>query len=60
MFHLDNAKRAIRMLDEQVGTPTTAHMPQTTNQGIVYCLKELAEAITSIEKRVQNIELDPD
>jgi len=54
-FHLSNAENTIKQLDEQVGTPSYAHLPQTTNQGLVYILKELTAAIKLLRLKVHDL-----
>jgi hypothetical protein len=44
-YHLDKAEEYLTLLDEQVGKPSIAHHPQTTNQAIVLVLKELTAAV---------------
>lgn len=47
-MHLKKAEKNLKLLDEQVGKPTYAEMPQTTNQAIVLVLKDMLMAIRYI------------
>ncbi len=50
--HLHTVERTLAMLDEQVGVPEIAWMPQTINQGIIFAIKELHEAVRLLRLEV--------
>ena len=55
MFELDNVDRALRDLEAQIGSPSVAHMPQNINQGFVYTIQQLAEAVKVINRKVNEL-----
>jgi len=52
-MYLEEAKKNLGLLDEQVGKPSVATMPQTTNQAIVLVLKDLMRAIEMLKMEVR-------
>lgn len=50
--HLETAKRNILALEDQVGKPSVAGFPQTTNQAVVLVLKDLHEAVDLLNEIV--------
>ncbi len=56
MFQLDNVDRALRDLEAQVGAPSVQHMPQNTNQGFIYAIRQLADAVKLIKLDLDKLE----
>jgi hypothetical protein len=57
MFQLDNVDRALRDLEGQIGAPSVRHMPQNTNQGFVYTIQQLSEALRIIKGDVDEVKI---
>lgn len=55
MFELDNVDRALRDLEAQIGAPSVQHMPQNTNQGFIYAIRQLADALKTVKKDVDKL-----
>jgi len=54
-FHLNQAEMNLKLLDEQVGSPAVAHMPQTTNQAIVVIFRDLAQALRFLQTEMEEL-----
>jgi hypothetical protein len=57
MFQLDNVDRALRDLEGQIGAPSVRHMPQNTNQGFIYTIQQLSEALRIIKTEMDELKI---